>query len=257
VKFARATLCFALCTSAIAVSARATPKLRRFEPDDLELEHPGTLDIDLQAGPMGGDSDGRNRVLLPDFELGLGLARNVQLEVDGTFSIDQFDGNGRHYTGDSLWVATKLGLFDEADDDHDVWAIGLELGPRFPTLDAGGLGYGAVALFGLTRRRLQLVANTGVLIDPGTAILAQHSESIVLGLDSNLDLDPAGIWSLQGELATAYYLSPDPHELTASFGATYAVTPRLDVSLMGLAGFLPRTDHAGILLGISPQFDLW
>jgi len=255
VKLAGAALFFA--TWAIASSAQASAKLRRFEPDDLELESPGRLDVDLQMGPLGGDSDGRNRILLPDFELGLGLARNVQLEVDGTFSIDQFDGTHRHYTGDSLWVATKLGLFDEEDDDRDVWAIGLELGPRFPTLDAGGLGYGAVALFGLTRGRLQLVANTGILIDPGTAILAQHSESIVLGLDSNLDLDAGGIWSLQGEFAMAYYLSPDPHELTASFGATYAATPKLDVSLMALAGFLPHTDHAGILLGISPQFDLW
>ena len=256
-KHTRTALLLALWASAIAGSARATPKLRRFEPDDLELEHPGTLDIDLQMGPMGGDSDGRDRILLPDFELGLGLAPNVQLEVDGTFSIDRFDGKNRHFTGDSLWVATKLGLLDEEDDDHNVWAIGLELGPRFPTLDAGGLGYGVVALFGVTHRRLQLVANTGVLIDPGTAILAQHSESIVLGLDSNLDLDAQGVWSLQGEIAGAYYFSPDPHELTTSFGATYAVTPKLDVSIMGLAGFLPHTDHAGILLGISPQFDFW
>lgn len=256
-KLARAALFFALYTCATVSSARATPKLRRFEPDDLELEKPGVLEVDLQMGPMGGDSDGRNRVLLPDFEVSLGLTSSVQLEVDGTFSIDQFDGNHRHYTGDSLWVATKLGVFDEEDDDHNIWAIGLELGPRFPTLDAGGLGYGAVALFGLTHRRLQLVANAGIVIDPGTAILAQHSESVVLGLDSNLDLDAQGVWSLQGEVAGAYYWSPDPHELTASFGATYAVTPKLDVSIMALAGFLTHTDHAGILLGISPQFDLF
>jgi len=115
---------------AITSSASAAAKRRHFEPDDLELEDPGTLDIDLQVGPLRGDSDGKNRVLLPDFEVGLGLLPNVQLEIDGTFSLDEFDGTRRHFTGDPLWLATKLGLFDEQDEAGNVWAIGLELGPR-------------------------------------------------------------------------------------------------------------------------------
>jgi hypothetical protein len=242
---------------AITSSTSAAPKRRIFEPDDLELEDAGTLDIDLQVGPLRGDSEGKNRVILPDFELGLGLLRNVQLEVDGTFSVDEFDGARRHFTGDPLWIATKLGLFDEKDDYGNTWAIGMELGPRIPILDAGGIGYGAVGLFGFSRRQLHLAMNTGVLIDPGDTIRSEHPSSVVLGLDLDAELDSRKKWSLQSELGAAYYVSSDPHELSFTLGATYAVTPKLDVSATGLLGFLPNTDRAGILLGVSPQVELW
>jgi hypothetical protein len=253
VNFVRAALIIA--TLAITSSAWATTKPRHFEPDDLELEDPGTLDIDLQMGPLYGTSGGRNRLLLPDFELGLGLMPNVQLEVDGTFSLDQFDGKHRHFSADPLWLATKLGLFDAADEEGNVWAIGLELGPRLPTIDAAGIGYGAVALFGFSRHHFHLVLNAGGLIDPGATLSAEHTRSVVLGLD--LDADLGRKWSLQSELGSAYYFSPDPHELAFTLGATYAVTPKLDVSATALTGFLPNTDHAGLLLGVSPQIDLW
>ena len=72
------------------------------------------LDLDLQAGPLRGDSAGKNRVMLPDFELGLGLLPNAQLELDGTFSLDEFDGASRHYTSDPLWVAMKFSVFAKA-----------------------------------------------------------------------------------------------------------------------------------------------
>jgi hypothetical protein len=238
-------------------SAAAASKRRHFEPDDMELEDPGTLDIDLQAGPMRGDSNGKNRVLLPDFELGLGLLPNVQLEVDGAFSLDEFEHTRRHFSADPLWVATKLGLFDFEDEQHNVWVVGLELGPRLPTLDAAGVGYSALGLFGFLRNRVHLVLNAGFVLDPGPTLSADHSRSLVLGLDLDAKLGAHTRWSLQSELSGAYYFSADPHELAVTLGATYAVTSKLDVSATGLAGFLPGTDHAGLLLGVSPQFDLW
>jgi hypothetical protein len=252
-------VCAALIVALVAItsSARAVPQRRLFEPDDLELEDPGTLDIDLQVGPLRGDSSGKNRVILPDFEIGLGLLPNVQLELDGTFSLDELGGARRHFTGDPLWIATKLGLFDQQDQQGNVWAVGLELGPRVPTLDTAGIGYGAVALLGFSRRGFHLVMNAGGLIDPGDTLQAEHPRSVVLGLDLDAELDRRKKWSLQSELGGAYYFSPDPHELTFTVGATYAVTPKLDVSATALAGFLPGTDHAGLLLGVSPQFDLW
>jgi hypothetical protein len=254
VRFAHAALILALL--AITSSASAVPRPRHFEPDDLELEDPGTLDFDFQLGPLHGDSDGKNRVLLPDFEIGLGLMPNVQLEIDGAFSLDEFDGTHRHLSADPLWVATKLGIYDVKDDADDIWAVGIELGPRFPTIDSAGIGYGAVGLLGFTHRGLQLVVNAGTLIDPGPTQGA-HSESVVLGLDLNAELDHRKKWSLQSELGGAYYLSSDPHEIAVTLGATYAVTPKLDVYLTALAGFLPNTDRAGLLLGVSPQVDLW
>jgi hypothetical protein len=112
-------------------------------------------------------------------------------------------------------------------------------------------------LLGFSRHGFHLVMNAGALLDPGDTLQAERPRSLVLGLDLNADLDRKGIWSLQSELGGAYYFSPDPHELTFTLGGTYAVTQKLDVSATALAGFLPNTDHAGILLGVSPQFDLW
>jgi hypothetical protein len=237
-------------------SAAASTKSRHFEPDDLELERPGTLDLDVQVGPLSGDSANRNHVSLPDFELGLGLTQSVELDVSGTFSI----GEGRvpqRVSGEALWLATKLGLFDTRDGSGDSWALGLELGPRLPTLAMTGVGYGALGLFGFTRRGLALVLNAGSLIDPAASLGREHPSSLVFGLDLNARLDASGRWSVQSELGAAHYLSSDPDELSFTLGATYAVSPRLDVSLTALAGLLPNTDHAGLLLGVSPQFGLW
>src|SRR5450432_2733334 len=237
----------ALVIALLAIASVASAAHRHFEPDDLELEKPGIFDIDLQAGPLHGDSVGKNHVMLPDFELGLGLLKNVQLEIDGTFGADEFDRKSRHYTGDPLWLATKLGLYVD-EDKGTIWAVGLELGPRLPTLDAAGVGYGAVALIGYSHGGFQLVLNAGGLLDPGATLSAERPRSLVVGLDLNLKLNE--IWSIQGELGSAYYLSPDPHELAATLGATYAVTPKLDVSATALAGFLPNTQQLGILLGV-------
>jgi hypothetical protein len=237
-------------------SAFAAPRRRHFEPDDLELEEPGILDFDLQVGPVWGSSPSGNHVLMPDFEIGLGLTRNLELDVSGTFTLDREHGQ-RHVTGDALWLAAKLGLFDTRDGAGNTWAFGLELGPRLPTLDAGGIGYGALGLLGYTRGRLALVLNAGSLIDPGASRSEEHPTSVVFGLDLNAQLDEHGAWSLQSELGFAHYLSSDPDELAFTLGATYAVARRLDLSLMALTGLLPNTDHAGLLLGVSPQFGLW
>ena len=236
--------------------AHGAPRRRHFEPDDLELEQPGILDFDLQLGPVSGNSPSGNHVLIPDFEIGLGLTRNVELDVSGTFTLDRENGQ-RHVTGDALWIASKLGLIDTRDAQGNAWAFGLELGPRLPTFDAAGIGYGALMLLGFTHRGTALVLNAGSMIDPGASLSGERPSSLVFGLDLNAQLDQRGQWSVQSELGVAHYLSSDPDELGFTFGATYAVNRRLDVSLTALSGFLPNTDHAGLLLGVSPQFGLW
>ena len=248
---------FALVCLLAASTGSARSQRRHFEPEDLELEDTGTLDIDLQAGAVHGQSGAGNRLLLPDFELDLGILPNVELDLDGAFGFDHFSGNARHFTGESLWVSSKLGLYDQRDTNGNTWAFGLQLGPRFPTLDAAGVGYGGLALLGYSRGGLHWVLNAGGLIDPGPTLAAEHSRSGLLGLDLNADLDSTGVWSLQGELGAAYYFSPDPHELTLSLGATYAATPALDLSITALVGFLAGTDRAGLLLGASPKAKLW
>lgn len=247
---------FFVAVVASSTSGFGAPRRRHFEPDDLQLEAPGILDLDLQLGPVWGNSASGDHVLMPDFEVGLGLTRNVELDVSGTFTIDRENGQ-RHVTGDSLWVATKLGVFDLIDGTGNVWAVGLELGPRLPTLDAGGIGYGALGLLGWTHRGLALVLNVGSFIDPGASANAGHPTSLLFGLDLNAALDDRGRFSLQSELGFAHYLSTDPDELAYTLGTTYALTGHLDISVMALSGFLPNTDHWGVLLGVSPQLELW
>ncbi|HYQ28867.1 MAG TPA: hypothetical protein VER04_16660 [Polyangiaceae bacterium] len=237
-------------------SASGAPRRRHFEPDDLELEQPGILDLDLQVGAVLGSSDLGNHLLIPDFEIGLGLARNVELDVSGTFMLERENGR-RHVTGNALWIASKLGLLETRDQRGNAWALGLELGPRLPTFDAAGIGYGVLGLLGFTRRGLGLVLNVGSLIDPGARLSDPRPSSLVFGLDFNAELDQRGRWSLQSELGATHYLSSDPDEAAAAVGATYAVSRRLDVSLTALGGFLRHTDHAGLLLGVSPQLGLW
>ena len=140
-------LAFVCCAEA----ALARPKRHFFEPDDLELEHPGVLDLDVQMSPVLGSSIGKNRIVLPDFELDLGLGLNVELGIDGTFSLDRMDETHRHYTGDPIWIVPKLGLLDLRDDDGSSWALGVEFGPRIPTLDLVGMGYGALGLLGYSK----------------------------------------------------------------------------------------------------------
>ncbi|MEI9954448.1 MAG: hypothetical protein WDO74_37145 [Pseudomonadota bacterium] len=237
-------------------SAFGAPRRRHFEPDDLELERPGILDFDLQVGPVFGTSPSGNHVLIPDFEVSLGLTRNVELDVIGAFTLDRENGR-RHVTGEALWIASKLELIDSRDAQGNAWAFGVELGPRLPTFDAAGIGYGALGLLGFRHRGLALVLNAGSFIDPNASLSEEHPSSLVFGLDLNADLDPRGQWSLQSELGLAHYLSSDPDELAFSLGATYAVNRRFDVSLTALSGFMRNTDHAGLLLGVSPQFGLW
>ncbi|HET9992365.1 MAG TPA: hypothetical protein VFQ65_27725, partial [Kofleriaceae bacterium] len=43
----------------------------QFEPTDLELEDPGTMELDLQVGFVKGTD--AHRLVLPDFEFDLGL----------------------------------------------------------------------------------------------------------------------------------------------------------------------------------------
>lgn len=229
---------------------------RRFEPDDLELEKAGTLDVDLQVGPLRDTSGSAHRVVLPDFELGLGLTSNVELDVSGAFSADSSSG-ARRFSGEALWIASKLELFDDHDRAGNAFAVGLELGPRLPTLGSEGIGYGALGLLGYKGRRIGLVLNAGTLFDPGASPHATPSGSLLFGLDLNVELSPSGRWSAQSELGFTHYLGADPDELEATLGGTYAVSKTLDASLTLLAGAAAAAQHAGLLLGLSPQFQIW
>lgn len=97
--------------------------------------------------------------------------------------------------------------------------------------------------------------NVGGLVDPGSAVASGRPVGIEGGLDVSVDLRGTRL-SVSGELAGVRFFSADPHELHATAGLTWATTSALDISLVGLLGWLRGGDRAGVLLGVSPKFTL-
>jgi hypothetical protein len=245
-------------TSAPAWARRGVRPL--FEPTDLELEKTGVIDIDIQAGAIQGR--GPARIVIPDFELDFGILPNLELDVDGAYAIEgpasgpfAFD----HAAPDSLWVGAKIGLFDWTDDEtKSAWAMGLQIGPKLPAANGThGIGGEALLLIGHVFHKTHLVLNAGAFADPYTDATNKRPVGIELGLDLDQDLDHAGRFSLTGELSSVRFLSDDPAQLLATAGLTFAATENLDLSVVGLVGFLDGSDRYGALLGVSPKFRLF
>jgi hypothetical protein len=238
------------------VDARQRPL---FEPTDLEMERPGVIDIDLQLGAVRGPSSWR--LVVPDVEIDVGLLPNVELDIDGAYAIEG-PGDGQfsfdHPAPENLWLAAKLGLFDWRQvGASSAWALGLQLGPKLPVAnDAHGIGYEALLIGGRTWGESHLVFNLGALLDPGPAISSKRPAGIEGGIDVNLRFGSSPL-SLTGEIGSVHFVSPDPDQLHATAGLTWAASEQLDLSLVGLVGFLPGTDRSGVLLGVSPKLPLW
>jgi hypothetical protein len=252
-----ALACGSLFSSAPA-RARAVRPL--FEPTDLELEDAGVVDIDLQIGAVR--SRGPWRAVLPDFELDLGILPNLELDVDGAYAIEgpstgpfSFD----HAKPDSLWPSVKLGLFDQHDKvARRAWALGVQVGPKIPVATAShGVGAESLLLIGRFVNRMHTVLNVGGFVDPSPDATSGRPVGIELGLDLDLDLDDINRFSLTGELSSVTFLSSDPNQLLATAGFTWTVVPALDLSIVGLWGFLAGSDRYGALLGVSPKFHLF
>jgi len=223
------------------------------------MERAGVLDIDLQMGPVRADAW---RLVVPDVEIDLGLLPQVELDIDGAYAIEAPDPHAfsfDHALFDNLWVAAKLGLLGWQDDGDPAtaWALGLQLGPKLPvTRAAHGIGYEALFLVGRTWDDSHVVLNVGGRVDPGGAIGGQRPIGLEGGLD--VDLQSSLSWlSMTGELGFVHYFSPDADELHVTFGPKWSPNDNLDISLVGLVGFLSGGDGRGLLLGISPKFPLW
>ncbi len=243
-----------LATFVSASTAGAAPRRPRFEPTDLELERPGEAELDVQIGPAFGESDGGTRLLLPDFELDLGVLPNLEVDIDGAFSLDRLDEtHGCSLGGDALWTSLKLGLYDRHERAR-AFAVGVQLGPRVPVVPGTrGIGYGALALVGFVRGPLHLAINVGGVVDPGDQAFGKRPVSVVIGASVDLDLDDHDGFSLLVQVGAAIYASRDPHELSLGAGLAWNVSPKLEVSFLGVAGAFARTDRAALLVGFSPK----
>jgi hypothetical protein len=237
---------------ALPLAAHGRPLRPRFEPTDLELETPGTVEVDLQVGFIQGQ--GPYRVVAPDVEIDVGILTNLELDLDWTYALEQpFD----HSTPDNVWVSFKLGLLDVRDPRHaSAWALGLQLGPRLaaaPT--ASGAGFEALVLAAHERRRVHLVLNAGAIADPpmrpGGRPIAFET-----GLDLAVDIDSRGRFSLTGAIAGVFFLSSDPHQLTLSAGVGWSPRESWQLTLTWLVGLLDGSDRYGVLLGYSQKLAL-
>lgn len=246
-----------------AVASLATPawaaKHPRFEPTDLELERPGTLELDMQFGLVRGRDP--YRLVMPDFEVDLGLLSNVELDLDGAFAIEGAPPDGPtifdHQAPDNLWPSVKVGVFDwhDASAQH-AWAVGAQLGPKLPiATDNHGLGVEALVLVAQTDGRLHVAFDVGGLVDPHVGIAARPV-GLEGGVDVEVELVP-DTWSLLGELGGVRYMSADGEQLAATGGVQYSLGERLDLSLVGMVGLGSGSDRFGVLFGVSPKLAVW
>ncbi|HEX7480001.1 MAG TPA: hypothetical protein VF331_19545 [Polyangiales bacterium] len=249
----------------LLMAARPSPAAARrvrplFEPTDLELEDPGVLEADLQFGAIRGS--GPARVVVPDFEVDLGLTRNLELDIDGAYAVEgpsrgpfAFD----HAAPDSLWVAAKLGLYDTRDPAaQTAFAFGVQAGPKLPVAPRShGVGAESLLLFGTAAHRTHLVWNAGGFIDAAPDSAANRPAGVELGVDLDLDLDASDRFSLAASVSGVHFVSPDSDQLLTTAGIVWSPSAWVDLSLLSLVGWLAGNDRYGILLGVSPKFRLF
>lgn len=242
----------------LAAPARAA-KHPRFEPTDLELERPGTLELDTQLGIVRGPD--AYRMVMPDFEVDLGILANVELDLDGAYAIEGAPPDGPtvfdHQAPDNLWPSVKVGLFDWHDAAAQrAWAIGAQLGPKLPiAADNHGVGAEGLLMLGHADGRLHVVLDVGGVVDPRVGTTARP-RGIEGGVDVELEL-VSDRWSLLGELGGIHYVSADADQLAATGGIQFSPSARLDLSLVALVGLASGSDRFGVLVGVSPKLTAW
>ena len=237
-----------------------------FEPTDLELEDPGVSEFDLQAGLIRGQ--GPWRLVIPDFEIDLGILRNLELVLDVSYALEAPGAGSFKFENaapDNLWPALKFGIYDWADEgggqplDLSAWAIGGQVGPKIPAAPgSSGVGVEALLLLGHVQWKAHFVLNAGVFVDPRPSATSDRPVGIELGLDFDRDLDAGGKYQVTGELAGVKFLSSDPNQLLATAGLGWTpIQPYTQITLVGLVGFLEGSDKYGLLLGLNQKIGIW
>jgi len=247
-----------LCVSGPGVT-RAAPVPRLFEPTDLEFEDPGGVELDMQFGPVRGENS--YRIAMPDAEFDLGLTSNIEFDIDGQFAIGGPDSGNFQFNQvapDNLWPSLKLGLLDFKEETADLaWAVGTQIGPKLPLAQgAQGVGFEGLLLFGCRYEQTYIILNMGGLRDPRLSGSSGPS-GFEMGVDLDHPIDAPGHWAVTGEIGAVQYVSSDRNQLTTTAGLAWRPSENLEMSVVGLYGWLAGGDQFGVLFGISPKFKLW
>ena len=228
-----------------------------FEPTDLELEDPGWLGFDFQTGTIRGRDPWR--VVVSDFEFNAGVLPNLELDIDASYALE---GSNRspfsqpHAVTDALWTSVKWGVKDWHEDTLGrSWALGMQAGPKLPIARGSrGVGIEGLVLLGLLAHKTHFVLNAGFLNDPRSSASGSRPFGLECGLDIRAPFDQADTVAFIGELAGVHFFSSDPHQLSTTAGLSYSPYQYLDLSIVGLAGWLNGSDRYGLLLGVTPKF---
>ncbi len=229
----------------------------RFDPDTLELQKPGNLELTFQTGGLYGDGVDGSRYILPDFEADLGLTSWLEVDIDGAFSITNLGGPERGVGGDPLWTSARVELLNLKDERERNFGIGAQVGPRFRTVDnARGVGLGSLLLIGGGTKTLRAVVNLGCFLD------REQAGAIVYGGAIEYDFTRRRKWTAQAQMAGAHYFGKthgdtDPDQALIMAGAGTAISKELQVSLLGLAGPFSRGDRVGLMASLSWDQRLW
>jgi hypothetical protein len=210
------------------------------------------VESNLQVGLLH-DAVG-NRWLVPEFDIDVGLAPNVEVGLDGTWSYqDPFNR-----APDVVWALSKIMVLNEHDAVHDTaWAGGLVFGPKLP-IGPGvtGCGYELLLLAGRSVGLTRFSLNAGGVIDPALDPTRRRPVAILGGVDASFPIDVHGRLSLDGDLSGAAFLSGQPHELHTTMALVWHPSQNLQFSMSGLLGFLKGGDQYGAFFGVTVRLAL-
>ncbi len=221
------------------------------------MQLPGQLEADLEFGLFADDSG--LTAQLPDFELNLGLTREVEFDVDGTPMLSGFGAAAGPlaFSSNNLWFSLKIGLAGARQRGTErSWGVGVQLGPRVAAA-AGSQGLGAEALLLVARHwpRWSLVANAGAYQEPP----ARGAPTVDRGLQAGLDLthDLTDVVGFEAELFAVVTNGVAEHQVGASAGVAWQCNDHVAVSARVVGGLLGAGPGIGVSLGVSPSLRLW
>lgn len=255
-RFASRALSWLLClpVAVVPLPAQARRLFRaRFEVGTLEVEKPGALAIDAELGSIYGDGEDGLRLLLPDFELDLGVTEWLELDIDGGFTLLRLKERDQQWVGEPVWSALRFDLYS-AEQEHTgrTFGIGLQLGPRWPSVrNVAGVGFAGLALVGGGTRSFHAVANLGSTIDRG------QPPALNYGVSLELELPVGRKWALIGQVAGAHYFGGEHDQLFVNLGVSSELNEALELSLFALGGPAYQGDRFGLLAGMTYRSELW